>query len=38
VVGERAAHRDVAARGPAWARRNHDGARAAQVLGAWLAG
>lgn len=38
VVGDRAAYRDHAARGPAWTRRNHDGTRAAQVLGAWLAG
>lgn len=36
VVAERAAYRERAARGPGWARRNHDGTRSAQVLAAWL--
>lgn len=36
VVGDRTAYREVAAQGPAWARRNHDGRRAAQVLAGFL--
>lgn len=36
VVGERTAYREIATRGPAWARRNHDGVRAAQVLTPFL--
>lgn len=36
IVGERTAYRDLASRGPAWARRNHDGTRAAAVLGEWF--
>lgn len=36
VLGERAAYSELAARGPAWARRNHDGTRAAAVLDDWL--
>lgn len=32
----RAAAQEVAARGPAWVRRHHDGRRAAAVLGAWM--
>lgn len=36
VVAERTTYQQIAARGPAWARRNHDGRRAAEVLGAWL--
>lgn len=36
IARERAAYQEVARRGPAWARRNHDGSRAAAVLGGWL--
>lgn len=36
VIADRAAYQETAARGPAWARRNHDGTRAAAVLGSWL--
>lgn len=36
VLGDRAAHQDIADRGPAWAREHHDGRRAARVLGTWL--
>jgi len=32
VVTDRAGHAELAARGPSWARRHHDGVRAAQVL------
>lgn len=37
VLGDRTAYQQVAARGPAWSRRNHDGTRAAAVLATWLA-
>lgn len=36
VIADRARYADLAARGPAWARRHHDGARAAAVLDATL--
>lgn len=36
IVGDRTAYREIAARGPAWARRNHDGTRAAEVLRSWI--
>ncbi|MCK0111846.1 hypothetical protein MWU75_06810 [Ornithinimicrobium sp. F0845] len=37
VLGDRTAYQQVADRGPAWSRRNHDGTRAAAVLATWLA-
>lgn len=36
VVGDRAAYQALASRGHDWARRHHDGRRAAAVLGDWL--
>jgi hypothetical protein len=36
VVADRAAYVEIARQGPAWARRNHDGVRAAQVLAGFL--
>ncbi|WP_122260763.1 hypothetical protein [Ornithinimicrobium cerasi] len=36
VLDDRAAYQAVASRGPAWARRHHDGRAAAAVLGGWL--
>lgn len=36
IVRDRTSHVDLAAQGPAWARRNHDGTRAASVLAEWL--
>lgn len=36
VVDDRTAYREMAAQGPGWARRNHDGRRAAEVLAGFL--
>ncbi|QDO88521.1 hypothetical protein FNH13_09360 [Ornithinimicrobium ciconiae] len=36
VIRDRTAYSSLAAQGPAWARRNHDGTRAASVLSDWL--
>lgn len=36
VLADRSTYSELAARGPAWSRRNHDGTRAAGVLDAWL--
>lgn len=36
ILGDRAAYQALAARGSDWARRHHDGRRAAEVLGDWL--
>src|SRR5690606_17680103 len=36
ILADRPAHQAVAAQGPGWARRNHDGTHAADVLRPWL--
>ncbi|USQ77678.1 hypothetical protein [Ornithinimicrobium cryptoxanthini] len=36
ILGDRSTYQEIAAQGPAWARRNHDGTRAASVLAAWF--
>lgn len=36
VLGDRSTYQELAARGPAWSRRNHDGTRSMSVLADWL--
>ncbi|WP_256841770.1 hypothetical protein [Ornithinimicrobium cryptoxanthini] len=36
ILGDRSTYQEIAAQGPAWARHNHDGTRAASVLAAWF--
>ncbi|HLS44797.1 MAG TPA: hypothetical protein VK045_05135 [Ornithinicoccus sp.] len=36
ILADRATYQAIAARGPAWSRRNHDGTRAADALRPWL--